>query len=559
MNPLRILKILSFTFVIAVAGRFAVMAVEKINQNSLTDELCHLISLPLETGLLRETHEGLESALKKRGEPGACVSVTDNGRSYSPDCYQSGKDYRTVLCKAEGNTGVRAAISFESRSLIGMGLLYGWLALSISVIALIVLANGLSQYVVGVYSWEVSALLFDKKQDAIGDDSWLHRMARFTMNKVGISASLSERAESIRTQLLDFESKIEREAATRARLEQEAISSQDYAEKVNLIRHDIRSPLSSLQAIYERLKSDDSQTTKALATAIRRIQLLMDDLNQVGRVGETPKLVIAEVAVEEIVLVLADKFRSAKSASLSVDYDSDSLSPITVGEREFQGVIENLLENALDAVSVNGRVSLSIENQFGICKIMVEDDGCGVSEENLPRLFTQGGSFGKVNGLGLGLFNTKRSVESWRGTIECTRLPRGARFTVSIPLMQTGVVFSGLPASPQVKVIDDDHQVAVALSRAGYEVLEAVDTFRKGERVLADGTSDAFSVLVDLRLDGNNLGTDLIAGQPGRKRVFLCTNDFDDLTVVKLAREIGVKIIPKPMCFFEQYRAQNTH
>ncbi len=129
---------------------------------------------------------------------------------------------------------------------------------------------------------------------------------------------------------------------------------------------------------------------------------------------------------------------------------------------------------------------------------------------------------------------------------------------ITIPLMQTGVVFSGLPVAQRLKVIDDDHLVSDALKKAGFEVLEVVATFQEGKEVLAHGTSPDFSILVDQRLDQNHLGTDLIAQQPGRRNVFLCTSDFDDLGVIKLAREIGVKIIPKPLCFYSQYRAEHA-
>jgi hypothetical protein len=325
-------------------------------------------------------------------------------------------------------------------------------------------------------------------------------------------------------------------------------------EKVKEIRHDIRSPLSSLQAIYDKLKVNEGATTKALATAIRRIQLLMDDLNQVDRISEEPKLVIAEVVAEELALLMAPKFREGKSATLALDYRTEALSPIMVGEKEFQAAIENLLENAFDAISYEGRIRLEVGSNGGQCIVSVEDDGSGVAPENIERLFSRGGTFGKVNGLGLGLFHTKKNVERWGGGISCTLLDRGTRFTFTIPLAQTGVVFSGLPKERRLKVIDDDLQVPDALRKAGFEILEAASNYAEGREVLGRGAGEDFSILVDQRLDGDFLGTDLIAQQSSRRKIFLCTNNFDDLEIVSLARAVGVKIIPKPLCFFSQYR-----
>jgi hypothetical protein len=97
-------KILNFsilTFCLAAAMRFGFLSFEEHRQNKLTKEICELVTLPLETGLLRDTHEAIENALKNRGELSACVSVTDNGRSYSPACNSKVSSYRTVMCKAQ--------------------------------------------------------------------------------------------------------------------------------------------------------------------------------------------------------------------------------------------------------------------------------------------------------------------------------------------------------------------------------------------------------------------------------------------------------------------------
>ncbi len=308
------------------------------------------------------------------------ITVAD----YSPDCFQNGRSYRTILCKAQGNTGMRAAISFETEGVFEKALFFVWLLVSLVILGLIALFDMLARYVVEIYSDEVSHLLFEGVRPR--SSSWLSRMAQTTLEKFGISNRISEQTARFRTELEAFEKKIEREAATRSRLEQEAISSQEYVEKVKQIRHDIRSPLSSLQAIYEKLKTNEVTTTKALATVIRRIQLLMDDLNQIDKVREEAKLVVAEVAVEEIALVMQGKFHDAKSVSLTLDYKKEALSPIKVGEKEFQSVIENLLENAFEAVSFGGHVKIQIHNKMGRCQIVVEDDGYGISKENLAKL-----------------------------------------------------------------------------------------------------------------------------------------------------------------------------
>ena len=113
-----------------------------------------------------------------------------------------------------------------------------------------------------------------------------------------------------------------------------------------------------------------------------------------------------------------------------------------------------------------------------------------------------------------------------------------------------GRYLCGASRKSPIKIIDDDPFIADSLSKGGYEILESALDSAVGAMLLAKGTSDDYSILVDQMIGPKDLGTDLIAGQGGRRNVFLCTNDFGDLDVVRRAREIGVKIIPKPFCFF---------
>lgn len=548
MKIFRLLRILIFSLTTAVGINFFKNELRTVNQASLAQEVCALVSRPLETGLLRETFEGMETALKARGELSACVSVTDNGRSYSPDCYNPAKKYESVVCQGLGNTGVRAVIAFERPGFFNLSLAYLCLGVFAVFLLLALAFDFLAKAVADVYSIEIEKLLLSTQTSH--KESWLAQFARVTMQKTGISENLAEKSARFQQQLKEYEHKVETAMSAKSRYEQQVISAEEYTEKVKQIRHDLKSPLSSLQSIYEKFEKADSQASKALSTAIRRIQLLVDDLNEVDHAKEPPRLVIAEVALEEITILMRTKYQDIKSAHLKLSYGPEFLSPIQVGLKAFQSTIENLLENALEAIPAGGIVTVNISSNQGVCKITVDDNGFGISEENLPKLFTHGGSFGKLNGLGLGLYHAKKNVVGWGGIIECEKLEPGTRFTIKIPLAQTGVVFTSLPGNRRIKVIDDDEQVHAVLKKSGFEVLDSSMTYADGKRLLGDGVSNEFSILVDMRLDQGQLGADLIAQQTGRKRIFLCTNEFDDLTVIKRARELGVRIIPKPLCFY---------
>ena len=375
--------------------------------------------------------------------------------------------------------------------------------------------------------------------------------------KTGISNILETKTKDIKLNFQKYENQIKSETAKKVRLEIDQKKNQDYIEKVKQIRHDIRSPLSSIQSAYELLNKNDLPS-KSIATAIRRIQILIDDLNQVDRVLEESKFLIAEVSLEEIVLVLKSKFKSQKNADLVFKYNEDSLTAIKVREQDFMSAVENLLENSLDAIGVNGKVLIKVENQNQSCIITVEDSGSGVRSENISNLFSKGATFDKANGIGLGLYNTKKIIESFGGNIRYIEQSQGAKFEIKLPIVQTGVVFVSLPKNQTLKVIDDDNFIPESLKKLGYPISEYVNTFEAGKVLLVENQSDDELILVDNRLGLNKFGTELIGQQLRRKNIILCTNDFDDMDLIKQAKAIGVKVLPKPLIFLRQAEAVSS-
>ncbi len=544
------LKILAFSLVLALGIRFGQRAYANHSQGAAAKEVCDLVAMSLQTNSLRTAYEGMQNALSKTVQPKTCVSITDSGRSYSPNCIEDNQSYRTTHCKVEGNTGVLASISFQEENFFTADVLILFLAVAASVFLVIALLNALAQVIVFELSNKVRDLL-DSAANTKSTNGTVQKLIQCFLLKTGVHALLQNKSQDIKKHFQIYEAQIKAEALKKVRLEEDQLRNLDYIEKVKEIRHDIRSPLSSIQSAYELLNKND-KSSQSIATAIRRIQILIDDLNEVDKVHEKSKFLIAEITLEETVLILSSKFESQKNATLNFEFDNNSLTPISVREKDFTSVIENLLENALDAIGVNGQVTIRIENQQRNCLITIEDDGGGVAPENISSLFSKGATFGKVNGIGLGLFHAKKAIESFGGTIIYVAGVSGAKFEIRLPVVQTGVVFTGLPRDLTIKVIDDDLLVPKTLAGVGYTITEHATTFKAGKMLLENSSSGNEVILVDHQLDIGKYGTELIGQQLRRKNIYLCTNDYDDMDLIKQALSIGVKVLPKPLIFLRQ-------
>jgi two-component system NtrC family sensor kinase len=96
-------------------------------------------------------------------------------------------------------------------------------------------------------------------------------------------------------------------------------------------------------------------------------------------------------------------------------------------------VLQNLLQNALQATPPNGRIWLATREVDGRAVIEVGDTGCGIAPERLPHVFDDYVTT-KRRGLGLGLAISRRIVEQLGGTIAvASEVGKGSVFTLSFP------------------------------------------------------------------------------------------------------------------------------
>ena len=110
---------------------------------------------------------------------------------------------------------------------------------------------------------------------------------------------------------------------------------------------------------------------------------------------------------------------------------------VEICPQEMKQVVLNLITNALDSVDSGGTVTVSVTRRDSEAQLVVEDNGCGMSEEVLKHLFEpfftrrRGGQ-----GTGLGLSISYRIVEEHDGQIvpHSDGLGKGSKFTVTLPI-----------------------------------------------------------------------------------------------------------------------------
>jgi len=110
--------------------------------------------------------------------------------------------------------------------------------------------------------------------------------------------------------------------------------------------------------------------------------------------------------------------------------------PVLLDENQIEQVMINLLLNALGAVEENGKVVVrtSVDHEAGFVRVEVSDNGCGISQANLKRIFEPFFST-KTTGTGLGLAISYGIIQNHDGKIQvCSTPGEGTRFIIDFPL-----------------------------------------------------------------------------------------------------------------------------
>ncbi len=218
---------------------------------------------------------------------------------------------------------------------------------------------------------------------------------------------------------------------------------------LSIISHDLKNPISAITGLSDLLLDESLELPEEeKAKYIRYINEgclstdhLLENLmkwvrSQTGKMEMKPILFdLADPVKDAVSLVNNAAFR--KNISVYAEVPKGTM--VFADLEMVSTCIVNLLSNAVKFTKLNGQVNLYTEPNGNFTKIVVKDNGIGISSEqksNLFRLDTKSGTPGTANekGTGLGLMLVKEFIEKNKGKIDVqSEQGKGSTFTLSIP------------------------------------------------------------------------------------------------------------------------------
>ncbi|HOO73037.1 MAG TPA: ATP-binding protein [Spirochaetota bacterium] len=224
-----------------------------------------------------------------------------------------------------------------------------------------------------------------------------------------------------------------------------------WKEMARKVVHEIKNPLTPIRLSAERMRKRTVEKSPELnqvilsgtETIIEEVDSLMKLLSEFTNFARLPEMKPVKENIRTIIESSAGLFIGHENVTINVDIP-DNIPLVFIDKSLIKRALGNLIQNAIDAVRDNGMIDIKAEyiNNVtpDIVRITVSDNGPGVKEEDLERVFEPGFSR-KPSGSGLGLAIVEKIVLEHQGRIFCKSEPdKGSDFIIELPVNHKGIV-----------------------------------------------------------------------------------------------------------------------
>lgn len=203
------------------------------------------------------------------------------------------------------------------------------------------------------------------------------------------------------------------------------------------LAHEIKNPLSpiqlTLQQMVDKYEVNNVEYQKLLNECygiineeIGSLRKLVQEFSEFGRM---PELDLQMADLNELIREISPMY----SGQLQLDLDG-ALPQFLFDEDRIRRVLINLIQNAIQADPKGHPVKVNTEYLENKIRISVSDQGSGIPEDNLSKIFEPHFS-SKKEGMGLGLAITRLIIEEHGGTIQVhSRVNEGSQFVIELPI-----------------------------------------------------------------------------------------------------------------------------
>lgn len=212
------------------------------------------------------------------------------------------------------------------------------------------------------------------------------------------------------------------------------------------VSHELRTPLTVIKGNIGLIRKFgvDEESLSSIETEVDRLTRLVGDLLLLAQ-AETGQLPLnkSRIALDTLMLDVFQQMRTLAGEKVKLHIAEIDQVQINADEDRMKQVLVNLISNAIYYTPQNGNVTISLSKKEGKALFVVQDNGPGIDEKDLPHIFERfyrgekSRSRTKGKGFGLGLSIAYWIVTNHDGEIEVQTKPgKGTTFKVWLPLAE---------------------------------------------------------------------------------------------------------------------------
>ena len=214
------------------------------------------------------------------------------------------------------------------------------------------------------------------------------------------------------------------------------------------VSHELKTPIFNIQGYVETLidgalydKSVNKKYLKRTNKSIDRLINIIKDLESIGQLeSEEIQLELTQWKLKDLINDIIDQFEiKAKQKKIKLSHNKKNTNCLVYADKgKMSQVLSNLISNSIKYGKQGGQTKISYHQLKTQCLVSIKDDGIGIAEKNIKRLFER---FYRVDksrsreqgGTGLGLAIVKHIIEAHNQKISVTStIEKGTEFVFSI-------------------------------------------------------------------------------------------------------------------------------
>ncbi|WP_304857851.1 sensor histidine kinase KdpD [uncultured Clostridium sp.] len=215
-------------------------------------------------------------------------------------------------------------------------------------------------------------------------------------------------------------------------------------ELISDIAHQLKTPLTNLKMYGEFLKdeslSEDERKEffEIVMYSLNRLSFLVESMIKMSRLESGVITLRPNLSNlnDTLLMSINQVQKKAKEKKININLEEVDKIKIYHDKNWISEAIFNLLENAVKYSTNNSKIDIKIQSYEMFVRIDVKDNGIGIQEDELPKIFRRfyrGSNVEDIEGIGIGLYLTREIVNKHGGYIKVKSNNNGSIFSIFLP------------------------------------------------------------------------------------------------------------------------------